>query len=48
MSSELKVLIGKLNPICRLSGSNYATLGVIITIKRPTRQDLIDQGMQPE
>jgi flavin reductase (DIM6/NTAB) family NADH-FMN oxidoreductase RutF len=37
----------KLNPICRLSGSNYATLGEIITIKRPSRQDLIDQGMQP-
>jgi flavin reductase (DIM6/NTAB) family NADH-FMN oxidoreductase RutF len=38
----------KLNPICRLSGSNYATLGDIITIKRPNRQDLIDLGMQPE
>lgn len=38
----------KLNPICRLSGSNYATLGEIITIKRPNRQDLIDLGMQPE
>lgn len=38
----------KLKPIGRLSGSNYATLGEILTIKRPTRQDLIDLGMQPE
>jgi flavin reductase (DIM6/NTAB) family NADH-FMN oxidoreductase RutF len=38
----------KLNPICRLSGSNYASLGDIITIKRPTRQDLIALDMQPE
>lgn len=37
----------KLRPICRLSGSNYATLGDIITLKRPTRQDLVDKGMQP-
>lgn len=38
----------KLRPICRLSGSNYATLGEIISIKRPSRQDLIDRGLQPE
>lgn len=38
----------KLRPICRLSGSNYATLGEIITLRRPNRQDLIDRGMQPE
>lgn len=38
----------KLRPICRLSGSNYATLGDIITLRRPNRQDLIDRGMQPE
>lgn len=38
----------KLKPICRLSGSNYATLGEIITLKRPNRQDLIDRGMRPE
>lgn len=38
----------KLRPICRLSGSNYATLGDILTVKRPTRQDLIDLGMQPQ
>jgi flavin reductase (DIM6/NTAB) family NADH-FMN oxidoreductase RutF len=38
----------KLRPICRLSGSNYARLGELISIKRPTRQDLIDRGMQPE
>jgi flavin reductase (DIM6/NTAB) family NADH-FMN oxidoreductase RutF len=38
----------KLNPICRLSGSNYASLGDIIAIKRPTRQDLIALDMQPE
>ena len=38
----------KLRPICRLSGSNYATLGEIISLKRPNRQDLIDRGMQPE
>jgi flavin reductase (DIM6/NTAB) family NADH-FMN oxidoreductase RutF len=38
----------KLRPICRLSGSNYATLGEIITLKRPSRQDLVDLGMQPE
>ena len=38
----------KLRPICRLSGSNYATLGEIVTLKRPNRQDLIDRGMQPE
>ncbi|MEZ4666125.1 MAG: flavin reductase family protein [Thermomicrobiales bacterium] len=37
----------KLRPICRLSGSNFATLGDIITLKRPNRQDLIDRGMQP-
>jgi flavin reductase (DIM6/NTAB) family NADH-FMN oxidoreductase RutF len=37
----------KLKPICRLSGSNYATLGEVITIKRPNRQDLIDLGLQP-
>jgi flavin reductase (DIM6/NTAB) family NADH-FMN oxidoreductase RutF len=37
----------KLDPICRLSGSNYATLGEIISIRRPNRQDLIDRGMQP-
>jgi flavin reductase (DIM6/NTAB) family NADH-FMN oxidoreductase RutF len=38
----------KLQPICRLSGSNYATLGEIITLRRPNRQDLIDRGMQPD
>ncbi len=37
----------KLRPICRLSGSNYATLGEIITLRRPNRQDLIDRGVQP-
>ncbi len=38
----------KLRPICRLSGSNYATLGEIITLRRPNRQDLIERGLQPE
>lgn len=37
----------KLRPIGRLSGSNYATLGEIISLKRPNRQDLIERGMQP-
>lgn len=38
----------KLRPICRLSGSNYARLGEIVSVKRPTRQNLIDRGLQPE
>lgn len=38
----------KLRPISRLSGSNYAKLGEIITLRRPSRQDLIDQGLQPD
>ena len=37
----------KLRPIGRLSGSSYARLGELISIKRPTRQDLIDLGLQP-
>lgn len=38
----------KLRPLGRLSGNNYTTLGEILTIKRPTRQELIDLGLQPE
>lgn len=38
----------KLQPVSRLSGREHATLGEIIELIRPNRQDLIDLGMQPD
>lgn len=37
----------KLQPVSRLSGKDHAALGEIIKLTRPSRQDLIDLGMQP-
>ena len=37
----------KLQPVCRLAGSQYANFGDVYSLERPTYEGLIEQGAAP-